>query len=372
MAELADQVETGQVVNDAPIPDVAQEITAEPAEKPVKPDKPTLRQTLEKSVETVREAEAKADKAGRLHAADGKFASKEKTVEAKAPVEIPPTEKDVQPVPASKPEGPPPGLSKETKALWDSLPPAVKADAVRREQEYAKGIAEKNEKITGYQEIDQVVMPMRPIFQQMGISVAEGLRRLTSWEGALRNPATRMQAYHALGQQYGIPPSSQSQTPSADQGIPDQLRPVYDQFGQLNQQVSSIQGELQRSREEQVSQTLTSFAKDKPHFDKVRVRMGQLIQAGIVQPNDLEGAYQQAIWADPDIKATLIKEQFDKQQADALKNQTNRAQTARAAAISPSTRAPTGPVANGKDNGGRKSVRDSLMSSVKELQGDRA
>ncbi len=368
--ELADiQAQEGSgIVADAPIPE-APAAAPEKAAKPEKSDKSTLRQTLEKSVETVRDAEAKADKAGRLHAADGKFAKAE---DKASPVEIPKTEKDAQPTAASKPDadGPPPGLSKETKALWPTLPPAVKADAVRREQEYAKGIAEKNEKLTRYQDLEQVLAPVRPIFQQNGISNdAAAIKSLLSWEAALRNPNTRMQAFQGLAQQYGINLNSpQNQAPE----IPDQLRPVYDQFGQLSQTVNTLQGELQRSREEKVSETLAAFSKDKPHFEKVRVYMGQLIQSGASAPHDLEGAYQKAIWADPDIRAALIKEQSEKQAAELAKTAQARSQTARAAAISPSTRAPNGPVVNGADKGGKKSVRDTLMASVKELQEQRA
>ena len=100
--------------------------------------------------------------------------------------------------------------------------------------------------------------------------------------------------------------------------------------------------------------------------------MGQLIQAGAVQPNDLDGAYQQAIWADPDIRAALIKEQTEKQAAEQLKANQQRTQTARAAAISPSTRSPNGPVVNGAEKPGRKSIRESLNASIRELQDNRA
>ena len=100
--------------------------------------------------------------------------------------------------------------------------------------------------------------------------------------------------------------------------------------------------------------------------------MGQLIQAGAVQPNDLDGAYQQAIWADPDIRAALIKEQTEKQLAEAKKNQTQHSQAARQAAVSPATRSPAGAVANGKAVNGKQSVRDALTASIRELRETRA
>jgi len=99
--------------------------------------------------------------------------------------------------------------------------------------------------------------------------------------------------------------------------------------------------------------------------------MGQLIQAGIVQPTDLEGAYQQACRADPEIYDLLVKEQFEKQQAEIKKDQTQRSEAARKAAISPSTRSPNSPVVNGTKPG-KQSVREALNASIRELQDQRA
>ena len=100
--------------------------------------------------------------------------------------------------------------------------------------------------------------------------------------------------------------------------------------------------------------------------------MGQLIASGAVTANDLEGAYQKAIWSDPDIRAALMKEQFDKQMADAKKEQEAKAKAARAAAISPAGRAPSGPVVTGGKPSGKQSVRDSINASIRELQDQRA
>lgn len=366
MAELADiqNEEAAGIVDNAPIPE-AQEPVEQADAKPEK--QVSIRDAIKNSVKSVREDEAKADKAGRLHKADGKFAPKDKPVEQGAPVET--QEKDVQPKEPSSAVGLPPGWSPETKAFVAALPAdhPLRKDVQKREEEVSNGFKKYAETDKKYQEIEQALAPVRPIFQQNGVrSDAEAIKSLLGWEASFRNPNTRMQAFQNLARQYGITLNS-PQSPE----IPDQLRPVYDQFGQLTQQVSTIQGELQRSREELVSKTLTDFAKDKPHFEKVRMRMGQLIQAGIVPPNDLDGAYQQAIWADPEIKTTLIKEQFDKQQADALKSQTNRAQAARQAAVSPSTRAPSGAVANGTAKG-KQSVREALNASIRELQDNRA
>jgi hypothetical protein len=269
---------------------------------------------------------------------------------------------------ASEAIGPPPGWSAESKAAFATLPEHIKADLVKREKEVSDGFKKYSDTDKRYQEIEQVLAPARQAYQSAGVkSDAEAIRSLLGWEASFRNPATRMQAFQNLARQYGISLNS-PENPAPD-AIPDQLRPVYDQLGPLSQTVNNLQRELQRSQEEKVSETLAAFSKDKPNFDKVRVKMGQLMQAGAA--NDLEGAYQQAIWADPEIRAALIKEQTDKQIADNRKSQTQHSQTARQAAISPTTRSPVGTAGVGKANG-KQTVREALNASIRELQDNRA
>lgn len=335
------------------------------------PEKLSLRDQINKSVEAVRKEEATRVR----DTATGKFAKVEASaVEKPAAAEIPKTEQNAQPT-ESKPVGPPSGWSKEAQALWDQLPPAVKADAVRREAEVAKGFDEYRGKTAQLVEISQAFEPLKPILQQNGIQTeAQAVKRLLEWEGNFRNPETRIQSFQNLARQYGIDIHSlvqnSSPQPSSAQEIPEPLRPVIDQFGNIVQDVNSIKAELQRSRDENISRELSAFAKDKPHFDKVRVMMGQLMQAGLA--NDLEGAYQKATTLHPEVSATIEAEKAAKAAAELAKTNSEKVARARAASISPSQRAPIGAV-----NGGAKpkasSVRASLLSSIGELrEGQRA
>ena len=357
--ELADlQVAENEAL---PVGDIGQ------VEKPVevaeeKPKPLSVRESIKKSISEVR-----ADEKGRLHKPDGKFAPKtEAAPKEAAPAEIP--QKEAQPK-ASEAVGPPPGWSAESKAAFATLPEHIRNDLVKREKEVSDGFKKYSDDSKRYQEIEQVLAPLRPTFQQLGVkSDAEAIKSLLGWEASFRNPATRMQAFQNLARQYGVNLNSpQSQVPE----VPEQLRPVLDQFGQISQTVNNLQSELQRSREEKVSETLAAFSKDKPHYEKVRIKMGQLIQAGLASPTDLNEAYQQACQLDPEIRATLIKEQFDKQIADQKQTATQHSQVARKAAISPSTRSPVGPVVNGKAQG-KQSPRESIMAAIRELREERA
>jgi hypothetical protein len=356
--ELADQqVSDNEGLTGAEIPVAADVPAPAAAESPPL----SLRDTINKSVEAVRTEEAKRAR----DIATGKFTKTEASAEKPAAAEIPKPEQNASPA-ASSADGPPSAW----KGIWDSLTPEARALAVKRETEVAKGFEEYRGKTAQLQEISQALDPIRPILQQNGIqSDAHAVKTLLEWEGSFRNPQTRMQAFHNLARQYGVDlstlvPSSSGATTAQD--IPEPLRPVIDQFGNIQQQVQSFDARIQTWEQNQIAEKLTAFAKDKPHFEAVRATMGQLMTAGIVQPGDLDGAYQKAIAINPEISAQ-IKAADEKTKADELaRANAEKVRRAQAAAVSPSGRppsgAPVGQVAKGT------SVGDSVRNSVKLLR----
>lgn len=338
----------------------------DPADIGGEPEKAlSLRDQIKSSVKEVGEAEVRA------RDPKGKFAPK---VSAEpAAIDIPPTEQNVQPE-APKPAGPPSSWSKESQAIWENLPPQVKADAIKREAEVAKGFDEYRTKTAQFQEISKALDPIRPLLQQNGIqSDAQAVKTLLEWENGFRNPQTRIQAFHQLAERYGVDLSSlaqrsdQSSVPG--QEIPEHLRPVLDNIGQLSQTVTSLESRIQMQDQQKIASDLAAFAKDKPHFEKVRAAMGQLMQAGLAKPGDLDGAYQQAVWADPELREAMLREQDEKRKAEFAKTAASQSSRARLAAVSPAPRARQGaPVPNGADKS--KGVRGGILAAISELTED--
>ncbi len=362
--ELADQhnLEAEGAVAGAEIPvspEPASPVASSPPEKPL-----SIRDQITKSVEAVRTEEAKRAR----DVATGKFAKTEASAEKPAAAEKPsdPTTEQTGQHDASKPDVAPSAW----KAIWEKLPEEARALAVKREAEVTKGFDEYRSKTAQLTEISQALDPIRPILQQSGIqSDAQAVKTLLQWEGSFRNPQTRVQAFHQLARQYGVDLSTlaqnPSQAPSSVQDIPEPLRPVIDQFGN---DISAVKQELQNFRSERISQELSSFAKDKPHFEKVRVIMGQLMTAGIVPPGDLEGAYQKATALHPEVSAQIKADETAKATAELTRTQAEKAKNARLAAVSPAGRSPNGAPANGAANKSKSSVRDSILSSVTALR----
>jgi hypothetical protein len=343
--------------------------TASPAsESPSKPEKPlSVREQITKSIEAVRTEEAKRVR----DAATGKFVKPEAEKPAAAN-EIPKPATEAKPE-GSTPEAPPSAW----KGIWESMTPEARAIAVKRESEVAKGFDEYRTKVKQYEALDQVIAPARARFQQQGIqNDAQALQNILTWEAGLSNPATRVKAFRDLGSQLGIDFStlvqSSSQAPSQAQDIPEPLRPVIDQFGNIVQQVQNVESRLQSWEQRQTSDQIAAFAKDKPHFDKVSVLMGQLMQAGSAK--DLDSAYQQAIKIHPEVSVQIEAERATKDAAERERAQAEKAAAARRAAVSPSGRSPHGGApAAGQQINGKQSVREAILSSVSQLrEGQRA
>jgi len=360
--ELADQQAAENEVSGAEIPVGDAGKSGEMPLSPDKPEKPlSLREQIVKNVETIRTEEAK-----RARAADGKFTKLEKEAGATDPATPPANqkpEKEAQPE-ASKTDGPPPIW----KAIWETMTPEAQAHAVKREAEVAKGFEEYRTKTAQLTEISQALDPIRPILQQNGIqSDAQAVKRLLEWEGSFRNPQTRMQAFHNLAKQYGVDlstlvPSSQSGVPSQD--IPEPLRPVIDQFGQVQQTAQDALQRVQTFEQQQIARELTTFAGAHPHFEAVRVQMGKLMTAGIAA--DLEDAYQKAISLDPTISSQIRADEERKKAEELKKANEEKVRNASRAAVSPTPRPPNG-VSSGQPPK-KLGVRDSILASVQALR----
>lgn len=275
---------------------------------------------------------------------------------------------------AAKPATPaeaPVSWTAEEKTLWSQLPSAVQAAVHRRESEMQKGV----EKIkTQYRDLDNVIGQYDGTIRQFGFTRSQAVDQLFKWQMWLAGPQ-KIEAFRALMQSHGVDPATVAGAPvqaapggAHTSGIPSELNTV----------LSGIVNRLDAYDQQSAAQTraaaetsVMAWAKDKPHFEKVRQLMGQLIQSGAV-PNlesghpDLDGAYERAIYADPEIRALVLAEERAKQTA------ANKAliDGKRKAGSSMRVGSPTGGVVNGavKQSPKNESVRDSIRRALSEVR----
>ena len=386
--ELTEKIETDERGN---LDNAESEVARETRETPEREDKKPkdVRASVRQAVKEVRDRqESPRDKPRETTDSTALKSAPEKG-DASAGKGIPKTD-DGKP-PAAAQQAPPAtaapaSLSKEIKAQWDKLDPAVRSEFVRREADVAKGIEHLKASYRGY---DEALAPLRDEIRSVGKTEAEAIRMLADWRQALRGP-DKVQAFAALAKLEGIDLSQLAprQPGPAQQSQPTDpaafLRPY---IGPISQEVTALKTELQRRDAERVQADIASFAKDKPHFDQVRVRMGVLMQSGQI-PGDnprevFDRAYEEACRSHPEIYGLIQQEAEAKRQADAQaaqlaaaqkakeaeearkRRETEEVAKARKAGYGPRSGSPAG-MATAKNPGGQ-SVRESIASAVKEL-----
>lgn len=337
---------------------------------------PSVRESIEAARKEVAKTEARTESPASDRVRDpatGQFSKQEQKpvaaggpkVSAKSAPEAataplsPTTQPDAKPiVTESNPSGPPPSWSADKKTAWTDLASLQKA-VLKREEEFTNGISRYQ---AHQKEFEQIVSPRRQYYAGQGISDTEAVNNLWLWFEALQNSPAK--ALPELAQRFGIDlstviPGAQA---NADQSsyVDPVVQSLQEEIRQLRGQMGQVTGTFQQQAQERTRQELANFAKDKPHFEAVRVSMGRLMQAGMA--NSLDEAYQQALALNPEIQAQIQRDQ----QAEAAKKAaeaalTTRPPTQRQAAVSLRGGAPSG--ANGAGKAPVGSIREELSKA---------
>ena len=340
--------------------------------------------------------------------------STERTTEARGAGESEDTE--AEPSTKRETQAAPTAWSKEAKAAFTHLPDHVKKAVIKREADVEKGIKSLKD---NYKEIDEAIAPYVPMIRQFQKTPGQAITQLFSWFDALAknpdeafpaliksykyNPDAMLAKYGYVRKQQPQPQNGQvqngqvqqnGQTQPGQQPV-DAVPPHIQQYitkleqrqNQLEQQVGQQFNNLGQYYQEQnaakTQEMLEQWSRDKPHFDRVRVKMGYLLTPG---PDgaaaiplrdgkvDLDEAYSQAVWMDPEIRQEILAQQQTQAEATrkakqeaAQKAAQDKADKARRTATSLTSSAPGAEVSRKDKSSVGLSVRDSLKNAIKEL-----
>lgn len=229
---------------------------------------------------------------------------------------------------------PPPFYRNKGKATWDKLSPEDKQTIVTREKEVSDGFAQVSQRIRAIEDIERVISPRLPMIQQLGISPVQTVERLFQWMDALQGP-NKVEAFKDLAKSvgYNLAQGSASANPT-EEPTADEPPPWFSEFtGTVDKRLSrvdQIEQEIANQKQVHVANTVSNWAKDKPHYAKVAPLMGQLLQSGIVGLKadgsvDLDSAYEKAIKLDPDVVALIQQEAATKSAKEAEEKATREA-----------------------------------------------
>jgi hypothetical protein len=379
------------------------ESKAEPEPKPEKTEKSAEPDKTETKAETAPpekeakapEKEAASEKADKPKEEEKTKVSDEKTTDEKSQTSA----------------KPPASWSKSSRAEWDSLSPSIQAEVLRREADTARGVEELKKRhdneLNAWKsrqaDLEEALRPYEDAIQQSGRTKGQVVKDLLDWNMALVGP-NKIAAFQALARSFGVDPTqlsgvSAAQTPQGATANDSQISapPQYvdrswePAIRNVAQRLEQFETQSAAQRQATAEQVVHNWARDKTHFERVRGLMAQLVDNDAKMGGvrflrdgqiDMDAAYEAAIWADPEVRSDLLKEQreqheaavkatAEKAKADAdarilAEKQRADAERAKRAAVSLRPSAPISGV-NGAAPGSipsRESVRESIKRAL--------
>lgn len=244
-----------------------------------------------------------------------------------------------QPKPATPPTNVPETLTPAEREAFAKLPAEAQTFVARQVEQVA------NER-RFYGEMQPAMQQVQAFSQHFRAHPAQ---IVAAWaqvqDNLLRDPAA---AIKGLAQQFGVDLGkigAPAQQPQEDVYVDPQVAALQQQLASVTQFVQTAQQreqEAQRRQEEEavrsVETTVQAFAGTKdeagqpkyPHFETVRGHMAALLNAGAAK--DLADAYDQAVWARPDLREQMLTAERQKELQQHQEQQRQQASRARQAA----------------------------------------
>ena len=306
------------------------------------------------------ESESEPVKAERTRAPDGKFAPKQETPAKAESPSTPPTAKAETESPAlpatAEPETQvrdinraPSSWKPAAKATWDKLPPEIRAEVHRRESDFLKGQSSLLPDAELGRSMREVISPYKMLIDSAGGTPEKMFGDLLRAEAVFRmgTPQQKSEFLQQVIKHYNVPlPEGGIAAGQQIAAIPQQQQPMTD--SRVDGLINHLQAQ-ERARQQQERQSVETASAAwiaetdamgkplRPYVDDVMnglsVRIPQIRAANpsLSHKEVLQTAYDQEIWAHPEIRSILIKEQQDQLEAKSRTENQERVNLARKA-----------------------------------------
>lgn len=213
--------------------------------------------------------------------------------------EVPPTEKP--------PTAAPNGWSSEAKAAWGALPDEVQQQVLKREQDVHKRISRHDETRNFGESMQRVVSPYFAQIKAEGGTPETAVQELLNTAYLLRTgtPEQKRVLLLQTAQQFGVD-LSDTEIPQ----VSPEVAALRNELNQLRGQITTREQNEMQSLQAEVERDIEAFASDPAnvHYEEVKAHMAALLSQGAA--TDMKDAYDQACWAQPEIRATLIAQRM--------------------------------------------------------------
>lgn len=209
---------------------------------------------------------------------------------------------------------------KEAAGLWEQLPPLVREEVAKREEDMFRGIeAYKTDANLG-KTFREVIQPFAQTMQQYGVQPERLVGNLLNahYTLAMGKPEQKLELFKQLAADYGVDLAQAS----AMQGFVDStVSNLQQEVRRLQSQLAGFSQAQTSAVREQANAQLNAFEAEKdsagellhPHFNEVAVEIATFLSSGVA--SSLEDAYNRAIWANP-VTRVKVQERAEAVAAD--------------------------------------------------------
>jgi hypothetical protein len=234
--------------------------------------------------------------------------------------------------------------------------------AIREQERNAAQAIEKHaNSVKAWEPIQQALTPHMQELQAQGLTPQTYVNNLIEADKYLRqDPVAAIQwlARAYLNADIGQVADYIAQNPQAANGGYRREDPLQRELQTLKQQLEELkQAPIQQQRERLQSE-ITTWAKDKPYFDDVRVLMGQLARTPQYEGASLDTLYEAAMRSHPQLYERILED----------KRKTEVAKARAAAATSPrGAPSPEGKERSRKSKSSAKDIEDAVAAAYDEV-----
>lgn len=258
----------------------------------------------------------------------------------------------------------PSSWSPEARAKWDTLPPEVRAQALKREQDISRVVQQSADRVKRVEGLEKIIEPHKGLLSKAYASPEAGITDLLNTFRAAHDNPLGFVAWFC--QSRGIDPRqlsgvSSSASAPQDPNLAALLNRVQGLEGQLTQRQQAEEqqftSQAQKLFEEFVADPKNSYVQE------VQAKMAELLEKGMAE--GLQDAYDQAIYMRPDLREKIFQERIETQKKADQELREKQAKDARKGAIVASVTRPNA----GATPSTPKSWEDTLKDKHKEIQG---
>jgi hypothetical protein len=191
----------------------------------------------------------------------------------------------------------PKSWAKEQHEVWAKLPPEAQNYIEHREKQMLDGIEEYKEYAHYGRELNNVISPYSPMFEQAGVDIRTGVQYLLNAQYLLQvgTPQQKENELRRIAQQYGV--NLGEKTAQTEEKLDPRLEQMQNTINQLQNAMRTSQQHTLTEVRAKTQAEVNNFANDgnHPYFDELADEIAIQIKAG----KDLQAAYDTAVYANP-------------------------------------------------------------------------